>query len=128
MADQPAHGIFVWNELNSRDPEAAKAFYAATLGWAFERMPLEDGHDYWIIKLGEKEVGGIFYLAGPEFEGLCEHWLSYIAVDDVDARLVAVEKAGGRALRPAFDVPGVGRIAIVQDSQGAVAGWLTPRM
>lgn len=127
MSDQASHGIFVWNELNSRDPDAARAFYAATLGWSFEPMPIEGGPDYWIIKMGAREVGGVFRLDGPEFDGLTDHWLSYIAVDDVDARLVAVKEAGGRALRDPFDVPGVGRIAIVQDSQGAVAGWMTPR-
>ena len=26
----------VWNELNTRDPEAAKAFYGAVFGWGFE--------------------------------------------------------------------------------------------
>ena len=128
MADEPAHGIFVWNELNSHDPAAAKSFYAATLGWQFEAMPLAGGGTYTIIKLGGTRVGGIFELAGPEFAGLPEHWLSYIAVDDVDLRLPAVERAGGRVLRPAFDVPDVGRIAIVNDSQGAVTGWITPRM
>ena len=29
-------------------------------------------------------------------------------------------------LRPAFDVPGVGRFAIVKDSAGAFIGWITP--
>lgn len=126
MADQPAHGIFVWNELNSHDPEAAKAFYAATLGWRFEPMPIEGEPDYCVIRLGDQRVGGVFELAGPEFADIPDHWFSYIAVDDVDARLVEVARAGGRTLRPPFDVPGVGRIAIVQDPQGAVSGWISP--
>jgi hypothetical protein len=28
-------------------------------------------------------------------------------------------------MRPPFDVPGVGRIAIVRDVNGAVMGWMT---
>ncbi len=128
MDSQPAHGIFVWNELNTRNIEAAKAFYATTLGWSYEPMPIEDGSAYCIIKMGDTRVGGIFVLAGPEFDGIPDHWFSYIAVDDVDARVEVVEGAGGTVLRPVFEVPGVGRIGIVRDSVGAVAGWITPRM
>lgn len=128
MENAPAHGVFVWNELNTRDIDAAKAFYTATLGWAYERMPIEGDGEYCIIKIGDTRVGGIFVLAGPEFEGIPDHWFAYVAVDDVDARLAAVEGAGGAVLRPPFDVPGVGRIAVVRDSVGAVAGWITPRM
>ncbi|WP_428032360.1 VOC family protein [Ancylobacter sp.] len=122
------HGIFVWNELNSRNVAAARAFYAAALGWSFEPMPVEGGPDYWIIKNGEARVGGIFPLDGPEFANAPEHWLPYIAVDDVDARCARAVAAGGSLLREPFDVPDVGRIAIVRDSQGAVAGWMTPTM
>lgn len=122
------HGIFVWNELNSRNIPAAKAFYAAALGWSFTPMPMEGGPDYWIIRQGEAQVGGIFPLHGPEFDGVPEHWLCYIAVDDVDARCERAVAAGGTLLRAPFDVPEVGRIAIVRDSQGAVTGWMTPKM
>lgn len=43
MDSEPSHGIFVWNELNSRDVEAAKSFYATALGWSFEAMPVDGG-------------------------------------------------------------------------------------
>ncbi|MDQ0347028.1 VOC family protein [Ancylobacter vacuolatus] len=120
------NGIFIWNELNSRDIPAAKAFYAAALGWSFTPMPMQGSTDYWIIRQGEAQIGGIFPLEGPEFDGVPEHWLSYIAVDDVDARCEKALAAGGTVLRAPFNVPDVGRIAIVRDSQGAVAGWMTP--
>ena len=44
----------------------------------------------------------------------------------VDARLKAAIAAGGSAMREPFEVPGVGRIAIVKDPSGAVSGWMTP--
>lgn len=128
MDSTPPHGLFVWNELNTRDIAAAKAFYGTTLGWTFETMPIEGGPDYCLILNGGTRAGGIFVLDDPAFDGVPEHWLSYIAVDDVDARLAGVTAAGGAVLRPAFDVPEVGRIAIVRDSQGAVTGWITPKM
>lgn len=128
MANEPEHGSFIWNELNTHDPEKAKAFYAATLGWSFETMPMEEGFDYTLIKLGERQIGGIFRLDGPEFAGVPDHWMTYVAVDDVDARLARVEAAGGSVIRPPFDVAGVGRIGIVRDSGGAYLAWMTQRM
>ena len=46
-------------------------------------------------------------------------WIGYIAVDDVDASVASIEAAGGRMLMPATDLPGVGRMAMVADPQGA---------
>jgi predicted enzyme related to lactoylglutathione lyase len=52
--------------------------------------------------------------------------MSYIAVDDVDARVNKAVKAGAKLMKPAFDVPGVGRIAILMEPGGAGVGWMTP--
>ena len=123
MAD---HGTFYWNELMTRDPEKAKAFYAATLGWTFDAMPMAEGGTYWVAKMSDAPAGGIFTMDGPQFDGVPEHWFSYIAVDDVDARVKRAEAEGGKILRPAFEVPGIGRIVILQDSNGAAMGWMTP--
>ena len=119
------HGTFYWNELNTRDAERAKRFYGDLIGWTFEAMAMDDG-TYWVAKLGDRPVGGVFSIAGPEFDGIPEHWMSYLAVDDVDARVAGVAAAGGMVLRAPWDVPGVGRIAIVRDPGGAVSGWITP--
>lgn len=119
------YGHFFWNELMTRDVEGAKKFYGATIDWSFEGMPMEDG-TYWIAKVGDQPVGGIMEMKGDQFEGIPPHWFSYIAIDDVDARVARLENAGGELLRPLFDVPGVGRIAILKDSSGAAIGWITP--
>ena len=120
-----SHGSFFWNELMTRDAEAAKKFYGATLGWTYEAMPMPDG-TYWIAKMGAAPVGGLFTLSGPEFERAPEMWFTYIAVDDADARAKKLTAAGGKVLRPAFDVPNVGRIVVVQDNAGVMFGMMTP--
>ncbi|MBC00443.1 MAG: glyoxalase [Rhodobacteraceae bacterium] len=121
-----AHGIFYWNELMTRDVEGAKAFYGAALGWTFAPMPMPDG-TYWLVMAsGEAPVAGLFDIHMMDDPQMQPHWMSYIAVDDVDARLEAAVGAGGSILRPPFDVEGVGRIAIVRDPEGAVTGWMTP--
>jgi predicted enzyme related to lactoylglutathione lyase len=120
-----SHGSFYWNELMTRKPDAAKKFYGDTLGWTFEAMPMPEG-SYWIAKMGGTTVGGMFTMSGPMFEGVPEHWFSYVGVDDVDARVKKISAAGGKVCREPFDIPNVGRIAIVQDPGGAMLGWMTP--
>jgi predicted enzyme related to lactoylglutathione lyase len=65
-------------------------------------------------------------MIGPDFDGVPENWLSYLAVDNVDARLKAAKAAGAKVMREPFDVPTVGRIAIMQAPGGATIAWITP--
>jgi uncharacterized protein len=119
------HGNFYWNELLTRDVERAKKFYGDVIGWQFESMPSPMG-TYWIAKVGDKTVGGLFPIGGPQFEGVPEARMSYLAVDDVNARVKKAQAAGAKLMRPLFDVPGVGRIAILTEPGGAGVGWITP--
>jgi uncharacterized protein len=121
-----AHGAFHWNELMTRDIAKSKDFYAKTLGWTYEDMPMGPGMTYTMIKSNGAMVGGMFPINAPEFEGAPESWFAYIAVDDLDKRLKKLEQAGGKVFRPPWEVPGVGRIAIVGDSGGVMQGWMTP--
>lgn len=124
MDPMTTHGAFSWNELMTTDVEAAKTFYAALFGWTYEAMTVEGegpstGMTYTSAKVGETWAGGMMPFP-PGVQGAPPHWGCYVTVDDVDATLAQVEKLGGRILVPAFDVPGVGRLAVFQDPQGAV--------
>ncbi|MCK0196905.1 VOC family protein [Ancylobacter sp. 6x-1] len=122
----PEHGTFVWNELRTWDVASAKAFYGTTLGWTFEEMPMEEGAaPYWVCLADEEMVAGILPMTSADFEGTPSHWFAYVEVDDVDVRVALVEEAGGTVVRPPFDVPGVGRMAIVKAPDGASIGWIT---
>jgi uncharacterized protein len=122
-----SHGKFYWNELMTRDVEGAKKFYAGTLGWSYDAMPMPGGGGtYWVAKVGDEPVGGILDISAPEFAPVPESWMAYIAVDDVDARVAKAVKAGAKLMKPAFDIPGVGRIAILTQPDGAGIGWMTP--
>lgn len=120
-----SHGSFYWNELMARDVEQAKKFYGSTIGWTFDAMPMPDG-TYWVAKMDDEPVAGIFPMTGPDFDGVPENWLPYLAVDDVDAVLKAAKAAGAKVMREPFDVPTVGRVAIVQAPGGATIAWITP--
>jgi uncharacterized protein len=119
-----SHGHFHWNELMTRDVEKAKKFYADTLGWAFEGMEMPDG-TYWIATIDGEPVAGIFDISSAEYQGVPESWMPYIAVDDIDARVRQAAQAGAKVMKEPFDVPGVGRIAMLTEP-GAGIGWMTP--
>jgi hypothetical protein len=88
-------------------------------------MPMENG-TYWVAKMGNNIVGGLFPLTSPQFDSVPEGWMSYLAVDNVDARVKKAQSLGAQLMRPMFDVPGVGRIAILREPGGAGIGWMTP--
>jgi uncharacterized protein len=121
-----AHGHFVWNELLTDNVEKAKAFYAATIGWTFDPMPMAKGGTYWVAKHDGKPVAGIMDMTCDLPPGIPPHWFAYLEVDDVDARLPQAVAAGARVQKEPFDIPGVGRIAILADATGAMMGWMTP--
>jgi predicted enzyme related to lactoylglutathione lyase len=107
------------------DVEKAKSFYAKTLGWAIEEMKMPSG-SYWIAKADGKMVGGIMSNAMMP-PGTPSYWFAYIEVDDVDTRVKSVAANGGKVVREPFDIPDVGRIAIISDATGAMIGWMTPK-
>ena len=122
-----SHGTFYWNELMTRNVEGAKKFYADTLGWGFDAMPMPGGSgSYWVATMNGEPIGGMFDINAPEFGQVPENWMSYIAVDDIDARVAKATKAGAKLMKPIFEVPGVGRIAILMEPGGAAIGWITP--
>jgi uncharacterized protein len=120
------HGTFIWNELMTHDPEKAKSFYKKAMGWHYEPMPMAEGSTYWIIKIGDATAGGIFPMVGPHFEKMTDQWVSYICVDDVDARVKQAVGAGAHVMREPFDIPKVGRIAYLMEPGGARICWMTP--
>lgn len=129
--DMPQQGMFFWNELMTPDVESAKTFYATVIGWQPDSMPMpgpegQDGAVYHLWKVGDSMAGGMMQMAGPQFDGVPPHWMSYVNVADVDAAVAKVESAGGKVLAPPFDVETVGRISIIADPAGAALGLITP--
>jgi predicted enzyme related to lactoylglutathione lyase len=113
------HGTPIWYELLTTDPDASKAFYDDVIGWTVG--PALDGDmDYRMIDTGREDfVGGVMRLTPDMVEdGAKPTWLFYVGVDDVDATVAKITAAGGSTHLPAFDMPGVGRMAMVADPQG----------
>jgi predicted enzyme related to lactoylglutathione lyase len=118
------HGHFNWNEFVTREPERVKRFYADTIGWTFQEQKQPDGACYWVALMDGTPVAGIYPAMGPQFEGVPDNWMPYLAVDDVDDRVEKAVAAGATLMRPIFDVPDVGRLAILMQPGGAGVGWI----
>jgi len=120
------HGTIHWTELMTGDIEKAKAYYTAVCGWEWDSVPMEEGL-YHIARIGEDMVAGMMSLADMEgMENLPPHWMTYLAVDDVDAAVKETQAQGGVVHRAPWDVPGVGRIAMIADPSEAAIGLMTP--
>jgi len=119
------HGTIHWSELITGDVAAAKDFFAEIAGWQINDMPMPNG-TYHVCMADEKPVAGIM---SGEMMGQPDDppgWMTYIAVDDVDLSCAQTGASGGQMLKQPFDIPGVGRIAMIQDPSGAVVGLITP--
>jgi predicted enzyme related to lactoylglutathione lyase len=113
-------GTPIWVDLQSTDPVAASAFYAGLFGWDIPPGSPEMG-GYALATLNGVPVTSI----GPQppmMDGAPSTWMSYLAVDDVDAATGAVTAAGGTVLLSPGEVGNGARMSIVADPVGAVAG------
>lgn len=112
-------GDFIWYELMTPDPDGAKIFYDAVVGWDVEPQPAGDIDYRMIRRTNGGNAGGVLRIT-PEMEqhGARPTWLAYINVADVDETVASIERAGGKTLMK-HDIPDVGRIAMVMDPQGA---------
>lgn len=110
-------GCMTWNELLTRDPEAACDFFAALLGWRYQTIEIPQG-SYQLATLDGERVGGIMAMPAGVPDEVPPHWDVYFAVDDVDAVAHRAAALGGSVPMPPMTVP-VGRLALVADRAGA---------
>jgi len=119
------HGAISWQELMVDDLDAAKKFYGEVFGWTLEDAQMEGmDHVYTVIKVGDSQIGGIM-AKPPEAVGAPSSWTTYVTVDNVDDTIERVSSNGGKVIVPAMNVPGVGRMAHLQDAEGAVIAIIT---
>lgn len=116
---------FVWYELMTTDLAAAEAFYRGVIGWNAETI--EGTCPYTLVGPGEARIAGMMTLPDEvKAMGVPPCWTGYIGVANVDDAAAALAQAGGRIRRPADDIPGIGRFAVVADPQGGVFILFTP--
>ncbi len=124
-------GAWSMSQLNTRDPEGAKAFYSAVFGWETDTFDLgKDEITLWRLPGyvgGEPEqpvsrevVGVMVPMSGDRSsEGVAAHWSVDFWVEDIDAAVDRAAELGGEIEMSPFHTS-VGRTAILADPQGAV--------
>jgi hypothetical protein len=118
-------GTFGWNELGTRDVPAAREFYGSVFGWSVEEQDMGAMGTYYIWKDGEAVRGGMIDMTGMAPDEAPPNWLVYFTVADADAAVATTRSSGGRLLNGPIDIP-VGRIAMMQDPQGAFFAVMAP--
>lgn len=114
-------GSLTWNELQSRDIEAALPFYADVFGWVWDdastpgyyvaNLPAKEGED-------KSNAGAMAMPPGVPAEAP-SFWMIYLAVADCDAAMAKAQELGGSVLFPAMAM-GPGRFGGLVDPTGAM--------
>ncbi len=117
----PKHGEICWTEIATTNLDQTDGFYSKLFGWNiksdnnadFEYRHFEDGRGH--------DVGGMYELNPEMFGGHAPppHFITYIAVDDVDETAKEITEHGGTIKREPMDIPNTGRMAVVTDPAGA---------
>ena len=124
MDTYKTHGAFSWSELMTSNPKAACEFYGTLFGWKAEKMDSGAG-PYYVLKISDTAVGGIMGKPPGATAGMPSMWGCYVTVANVDETLAQCKRLGGSVLMEPMEVKGVGRMAVIQDPQGAVLSVIT---
>lgn len=121
---QSKTGQIVWHDLFTSDRKRSMDFYQHIANWTFQIERATDfawggGEKDFVLALIAGEAGAGFAETPPDHEN---GWIAYVEVADVDASVERVEALGGKTVREPFEVPGVGRNALVRDPHGVLFG------
>ena len=107
-----------WADHLSHNGQAAKDFYTSLFGWTYDDHPA--GPDMVYTMFSHNGMAACASAeAGPGQENLPPHWSVYVTVDDLEAATERAKAAGGTVVFDPCDVMDVGRMAIIQDKEGA---------
>lgn len=109
---------FVHAELQTQDPDKAKAFYRSLFDWKFEELPM-GGDMYTMIRVGEGTGGGIMKTPVP---GAPSAWLVYVLVDDVATATKRAKSLGATIVNDVTEIPNYGWFSVIADPTGATLG------
>jgi hypothetical protein len=105
-----------WTELATWDTGKARSFYEALCGWSTRgsaNMPT-----YIEFSVAGSPRGGLLPM-DEQWKGIPSHWGIYFRVADCDAAVAKAKELGATVRYGPFDAPGVGRMAMLADPQGA---------
>ncbi|MDJ0928602.1 MAG: VOC family protein [Gammaproteobacteria bacterium] len=128
-------GKIIWRDLLTHEPEAVRRFYGELFGWEFEQLSSNFGFgqtaNYSLIRHRGELIGGMIDLNRLETreadKASLSQWVVLMSVADIDAAVTAVEQAGGKVLTPPTAMMERGRLALIEDDQGAALALVESR-
>ncbi|MDJ0707096.1 MAG: VOC family protein [Leptolyngbyaceae cyanobacterium MO_188.B28] len=117
-------GSFCWWSLMTKDVEHANDFYQKLFDWKLSELDIPGQGKSTIYVAGKGGFGNPVPLEA-DFSGP-SHWIAYITVENVDEACEQAEKIGGTVCVPAFDIPSIGRTAVISDPVRAAFHVFTP--
>jgi len=120
---EPVRGpmAFTWGELCTPEPRAARSFYSALFDWepVDISMTMPSGAvGYTVFTHGVAEACGVLPAEAAFGPARPPYWLAYVEVDDTDTVAAHAEALGGAVLVEPFEVPRIGRIALLAGRGG----------
>ena len=108
----------LWYELMTSDMTAAEAFYGTVVGW--KASPFEGaGRPYTMFnRSGDVAIAGV--MTKPDEVQAPPFWAMYVGVPKIEDAAAHIKTLGGRECTEVIAIPGVGRMQMMADPQGAV--------
>jgi predicted enzyme related to lactoylglutathione lyase len=114
-------GRWIWSTVLAHDVKIDSAFYEATLGYAIDVLPPDQGLQQVVLESGGYARATLNEIP-QEASGLHSRWINFVRVEDAPDTVAKALALGGRTLvSPHIDRHG-GRIAVLADPQGAWFG------
>jgi predicted enzyme related to lactoylglutathione lyase len=112
-------GKMIWADLITPDLTVAESFYRGLFGWTFQRVHAGKS-EYAVVLAGGRSIGGVLQRTVPPGEHRQPAWLTFIAVQDVDAARRIAMSHGAKSVSEPRTYAGRGRQAVLTDPEGAV--------
>jgi predicted enzyme related to lactoylglutathione lyase len=115
-------------EIFATDVERARKFYQRVFGWKFE---VAGPPDFYLIVTGPETDPGLKHgliakRSGPAAEGPINSFRCTISVHSITESMTAVEAAGGKLRSDVVEIPDVGKVVEIEDSENNIVCLLQP--
>ena len=118
-------GRLSWNDLTTRNPEAAVDFYAKLLDWDIQPMTgLEQ--PYWQVSIDGEGEGGIMPMPEMVPAEVPAFWMPYFGTTDVVAGVAKAKELGATVQAEPTQVGDMLVFAVLMDPAGATFALLQP--
>jgi predicted enzyme related to lactoylglutathione lyase len=113
-------------EIVADKPERTMKFYKQVFGWEFNKW--NGPQDYWFVKTGEDSQPGINGGLAPKMNqknssnATSSRMTNTIDVPSVDEFSKKISMEGGKVVNPKMAIPGIGYLAICEDTEGITFG------